>query len=57
MAFGLYTTKMGTQITQIAYDKIRFLHAKSYLIISNLRYLRSHFLLGVTKPTVIKDKV
>jgi hypothetical protein len=39
-------TKRGTQITQIAYDKIRFNHKeKSYLIISNLRYLRSYFIL------------
>jgi hypothetical protein len=44
---------MGTQITQIAYDKIRFHPKRSYLIISNLHYLRSYFLLGVTKLTVI----
>jgi hypothetical protein len=53
MTVGIYTPKIGTQITQIAYDKIRFHLKRSYLIISNLRYLRSHFLLGVTKPTVI----
>jgi hypothetical protein len=43
MTTGLYTPRIGTQMTQIAYDKIRFFRKKSYLIISNLRHLRSHF--------------
>jgi hypothetical protein len=41
MSVGLYTPKMGTQITQIAYDKIRLVYKESYLIISNPCHQRS----------------